>query len=144
MINSLRLEIKGNKIINISRACDLVCIDFGTPKGEVISLHIQCFFRLIKDGKILVSSDDIYRCPTSIDSESFAWDIPGQSIFDLNLSLYWDIITNSPVCSVHFKKIGDLEIKFEQNMMLQIIVDTSITEEKYRIFNSTKEMIIES
>ena len=80
MVENLLTQIIGGKINNISRVCDLICIEISNNKNTFI--HIQSFFRILKNNKVIIYTEDIYRCKKYINSDNFNWDIPGDSIFD--------------------------------------------------------------
>ena len=128
-------ELLGSKISQISRVCDLVCMQLTTPKGNELCLHIQSFFRIIKDGDVIICSEDMYRCASSSNYESFEWDVPGNSIYDQALKKIREDLRNVSIIEYNRNDIGDMSIIFENNLILQIFVDTIESEEKYRIFN---------
>ena len=137
-------ELLGSKISQISRVCDLVCMQLTTPKGNKLCLHIQSFFRIIKDRDVIISSEDMYRCASSSNYESFEWDVPGNSIYDQALEKIREDLYNAAIVEYNRNDIGDMSITFENNLILQILVDTTESEEKYRIFNDTDCDIVNS
>ena len=132
------------RIAEISRVCDLICIRFISPNKKEISLHVQSFLRFLNGDKILVCSDDMYRCLDGYDSESFEWDVPGKSVYDLSLKNSGVVDANSTVIKCEKNSAGDLKIIFSDGMILQIIVNTVEKEEKYRIFDNTETFVLES
>ena len=137
-------QLIGKKISGINRVCDLVCLQFGSENEKDISLHIQSFFRFVKNGKVLICSDDMCRCDPACDQELFEWDVPGNSVYDASIKANRDILFNSKVLSANTNLVGDLIIVFEHDIELQILIDTVESEEKYRIFNDCDEFVKES
>ena len=137
-------ELLGSKIFQISRVCDLVSMQLTTQKGNELCLHIQSFFRIIKDRDVIISSEDMYRCASSSNCESFEWDVPGNSIYDQALEKIREDLYNAAIVEYNRNDIGDMSITFENNLILQILVDTTESEEKYRIFNDTDCDIVNS
>ncbi len=144
MEESLFNELIEKKICKINRVCDLVCIEFGTKDKGDLFLHIQCFFRILKNNRVFVCSDDMCRCDGQYDYETFEWDVPGKSVYDTSINEYKDVLFNPRVINVNKNAIGDLTVVFEDGMCLQIFVDTTKSEEKYRIFNDTSCLVIDS
>ena len=142
MVENLLTQIIGGKINNISRVCDLICIEISNNKNSFI--HIQSFFRILKNNKVIISTEDIYRCKKDINSDNFNWDIPGDSIFDEAVMNYYSILTNSQIIEASKNITGDLYILLENNLFLQIIVDTSESEEKYRVFDDFQSFIMKN
>lgn len=133
-----------SKIIDISRVCNLICIQFLTIEEKIISLHIQSLFRVIKNARILLSSEDIYRCGKKCKPELFEWDTPGDSIFDECLIDIKEQFHQGKLVKTKFTKIGDVYLLFDTGIILQIVVDTTCFEEKYRIFDEKRLFIWET
>lgn len=135
----------GGRISGISRICDLVCFDFECEENE-ISLHIQSFFRIMQNETVIISSNDIYRCGMNCENGSFEWDIPGNSVIDDSLEKYRQKLFSSKIIQSQIENTGDLVIVFENNIILQIFIDTTVLEEKYRIFDSNNnyEIVVNS
>lgn len=134
----------GGKIFNISRVCNLISIDIHTKGNEEIHLHIQTFFRIVKKNKVVLSSEDIYRCGRNCNKNEFEWDVPGQSVFDESLLENKSVICNSTIQKVEKEKNGDLTICLNNDICLQAFIDTTKKEEKYRIFSLKEDIIVES
>ena len=143
MNKKLIRDLIQSKIIKISRICDLICIEFETREQKEVYLHIQSFFRIIRNKKIILSSEDMYRCGEKCNSEQFEWDIPGNSIFDECLINNKDLYQYQ-LLNVKFTKYGDVRFLFENNIIIQIMIDTTCIEEKYRIFDSNAIIVKES
>ena len=144
MKNNFLSKIVNKKIISFNRVCDLLSITISDLNEEEIFIHIQSFFRFLKDGKVLISSEDMYRCGKKSNLENFQWDKPGESLFDDTMKLNNDILFNSKIVSFNIENSGDLTVHFENDLILQIFVDTSESEEKYRIFDSQEEFVFYS
>lgn len=142
-MNILKKMVGGN-IANISRACNLICIQIQTTQQDNIFLHIQSFLRILKGKKVILSSDDMYRCGTNGDIETFKWDIPGTSIFDDSLNNHYSSLSNAKIIKVCKHDTNDIDIIFEHDYLLQVLVDTCESEEKYRIFNDIECIVIDS
>ena len=128
--------IIGKNIVDINRVCNMLCIEFQSPKGVCVSLHVQSFFRVSQRNKILISSEDMFRCNDEREINDFQWDVPGKSVFDKSIVDYHDLLFNSLVTKVEQNEIGDCFIFFNNDLVFQIFIDTTETEEKYRLFDT--------
>ena len=144
MDNNFFNSLVGGTIVNVGRVCNLITVNICTEDKKEIHLHIQSFFRIITKEKIILSSEDIYRCGTKTKTDEFEWDVPGQSVFDESLTESNKIIFNSVIKKVQKEKNGDLIICTDNGICLQVIIDTTEKEEKYRLFNSKEDIIVES
>jgi hypothetical protein len=136
-MNTVLLDsLINKKISDIGRICDLISVCFnGKSEENRVYLHIQSFFRIIKNNKVIVCSDDMYRCHPDFENEEFEWDAPGKSVYDVSLSNHYDILRDSAIISVIQSPCKDLTIIFENDIEIQIIINSTDSEEKYRIFN---------
>ena len=144
MDHNLFNSLIGGTIVNVDRVCNLITINICTADKKELHLHIQSFFRIIEKDKIILSSEDIYRCGTKTKMDDFEWDVPGQSVFDESMTEINKIIINSVITKVQKEKSGDLIIYADNDICLQAIIDTTEKEEKYRLFNSKEDIIVES
>ena len=142
MYRKLVNRIRGGKISDISRICDLVSMKIETLDTPVY-LHIQSFFRVLHNGKIVISLDDIYKSG-DLETKEFEWDVPGKSVFDESLNMHKKELQNSRILKIRKKQSGDFTIFFENGYVLEIFVDTVMKEEKYRFFDDRLEYIKES
>ena len=133
-------KIIEGKIISVSRICNLISIRIKSKSEEFVSLHIQSFFRITNSTRVLVSSEDIYR-PNSEHQEEFNWDVPGESIFDESINKYKKDLLQAKIQQVLVKITGDIDIFLDNGFIIQIIIDTTISSEKYRIFDEMKEFV---
>ena len=128
-------------ILKVSRICNLLSLEIGEENQENFYFHIQSFFRFVKKGRLLISSEDMYRCGKKCMPENFRWDELGNSVFDDSMADNIDIVTGSRIKKIIKAVTGDLTIIFENSLSLQILIDTIESEEKYRIFNSNEEFV---
>ena len=144
MDDELLKKIIGTKLGDISRICDLISVRLDFEEQNNIFLHIQSFFRILKEGKVIVCSEDIYKCGKDSADENFAWDTPGKSLFDESIKEHTNNLIGT--CVIDCKKMdsGDCIISFEKDIVFQILINTVEFEEKYRVFNDNEEFIVNS
>ena len=56
-------DLVGCTLINLSRTADLLCLSFApraltTEVQEEQSLHLQCYYRLVQDGRVSLARSD--------------------------------------------------------------------------------------
>ncbi len=133
LTNELEKKLIGSKLNWIKRSCDLVMFDFTCINQEKVNLHTQCFLRILDNGKLIISSNDLYRRGKN-SKKKFKWDKPGTTLFEDNLDLYQSKIYSKFVVEINLIN-SDVTINFEDGLKLELIVDTTETEEKYRFFS---------
>ena len=144
MDDNLLKKIIGGKLGDITRICNLISIRLDFEEQNNVFLHIQSFFRILKDGKVILSSEDMYKCGKNSDDENFVWDTPGKSLFDESIKEHTNDLVGT--CIIDCKKIdsGDCIISFEKDIVFQILIDTVEFEEKYRVFDDTEAFVVNS
>ena len=59
-------DLVGCTLINLSRTADLLCLSFApraltTEVQEEQSLHLQCYYRLVQDGRVSLARSDYFQ-----------------------------------------------------------------------------------
>ena len=59
-------DLVGCTLINLSRTSDLLCLSFApraltTEVQEEQSLHLQCYYRLVQDGRVSLARSDYFQ-----------------------------------------------------------------------------------
>ena len=140
-------QIKGKKMSLIGRTSGLVWIGFGDLKEQLDStgkvreissfmLHIQCLWRLIQKQKIIVASGDLFLPNNQNFNEGeFIWESIGANLFDVkSKELTEKDFAELYVNDVKLNDIGDLNIILSNDYKLQLFIDTSTSEECWRLF----------
>lgn len=125
------------RINSITRICDMIKIDFSSNEKE-LCLHIQsALFRVVKQDKLLISSNDIYVPSVNYIAKrfkKFKWDVPGNTLFDDCLQKIISKMLGKKVVSVNYDG-QDLIINLEGQERIEIISNTLEKEcEKFRLF----------
>jgi len=128
--------IVGVDEVKIGRGAGMVWLSF--PGEKSYALHIDGWFRIVEGNKVIVGKADIFL-PTQevLDVQGFSWsefnwDQKGNNRFD-----YWAERFNEmkvAVKQVEVSVLGDLTLYFNNNYVLQILIDTSSKEESWRFF----------
>ena len=118
-------ELDGRKLDNLNLACEMIMLCFGD-----ISIHSQCFTRIICGGKILLTTSDYQN-----------WDGENEKHNDMwyNLAQYIDLIINNKVIKIELTDINDLFIWLENDVCIQMFISNSCPHygddrEQWRIF----------
>jgi len=123
----------------IGRASDMAWIGFKAGSNEY-ALHLQTSFRICKGDKILIANSDMFE-PTeelqntpSFDWNTFNWDVQGFNIFDKFAKQfkieYGEELTVQKITVGCF---GDLKIELDQNVVIEVFINSS-KEECWRFF----------
>lgn len=142
-VNSAFSILNGQKLQYINRTCDMVCIGFGNifskknARGQIIdyasyALHLQCPFRIIKHGKIIVGSNDLFLSLSS-DNEVVDLSEKDSTQFDYKISKLLQINNDIYVCETKVTIMGDIELSC--NLFdIQVLNVNSNDDESWRFF----------
>lgn len=104
------------------------------------SLNIQCTWRIIRQGKIVVASEDLYFPPGDPpydDLENFDWSVQGNNRCDVRTDLFKEEIAKKTivVLSVEADHIGGLSIQLSESYSIELFPANSLEREYWRFFN---------
>lgn len=160
-------NLKGEKLHQISRGGSMASLGFGeisnakvaykTENGKLdlretvtskFAVHIDGFFRITHQGKIVLSKDDMFRPNSQVqnndfDDDDFEWDAEGNNKFDEQKNSLNDI--DLLVKDIIINEIGDLKIVLSNDFCIEVFIDTNEDEECWRFFevgNSEKPHIV--
>ncbi|MDX1959333.1 MAG: hypothetical protein SFU98_12210 [Leptospiraceae bacterium] len=135
-VSSIIKSIEGCSLHPIFRASNMLTLSFGdtieisdrrgTKKLGVYGLHIQCFWRIKKEGLVFISHRDFYLPNSKISEEEFEnldWDTKGLNRFD-ELALDFNSLKLN-VLSIEINITGDLLLIFSNNFSLEVMINTS-------------------
>lgn len=149
-------NLKGERFRQIWRGGSMAGLGFGEKlKSKVVykaksdelnlretvaskyAVHIDGFFRITHQGKIILSKDDMFR-PNSqmqkddFDEDNFEWDVEGNNKFDEQKKFFYDV--DLLVQDVIINEIGDLKIILSNDYCIEVFIDTNEDEECWRFF----------
>ncbi len=160
-------NLKGERFRQLSRGGSMASLGFGeiskakvaykTESGKLdlretvaskYAVHIDGFFRITHQGKIVLSKDDMFRPNSQIqkddfDEDNFEWDAEGNNKFDEQKNSFNDI--DLLVQDIIINEIGDLKIVLSNDFCIEVFIDTNEDEECWRFFevgNSEKPHIV--
>lgn len=140
-------NLKNCTCTNMGRSCNLIWIEFKND-NKCYVLDIQSAFRFVRDKNILCSNLEIYSPKRqdlkniSFDYENFNWDVKGENYFDEWVATDGSVLINTVVNEVCVSCYGDLKIKFNNDIVLEIF-NNSLSE-CWRFFerNSQKHLVV--
>lgn len=115
------------RVASIGAAADMLWIHFGQLRDDGTkevgewALHLQCPWRFVRDGRIVLGSNDFYY--RAEDGESLDRDSESRSLFLLKASLL-DEFLNSEVVSVvdvHSSGAGAFELIIEDGLVFSVM-----------------------
>ena len=138
----------------VSRQKEMLLLTFGEPGNPqgTVTLRIQCFFRLMENGRILMASSDMYQpseemwkmweqmgIEPDVIPEDFRPDAPGVNRLDDYLLVLNDDLEGLDVRGAMLGQTGDLTLLFSCGATLQVMVDTAGGEECWRLWKEAGE-----
>jgi hypothetical protein len=140
--------------VDIGRAADMLWLSFGKEitikihdqKSRVVNefaLHLQCPWRFIQKGLIILANADIYDVTNDKDYDYDEWDVLGNNRFDKAVEE-----TMSPMLPLKVEQFctdskRDIKILFGQGLVFETFINASSPSENWRLINfATREHII--
>lgn len=143
-----RLNVLLNQpVCAVTRMTDMLCLSFG---DQAHTLRIQCFYRMAKQGRIILGRNDVYQPSEEMWAlwramgyeedyipEDFRSDEPGVNRLDECLDSLREELDDMTVYTVMVDQLGDMTVCFSGGVMLTIMADTSGAEECWRLIDET-------
>ncbi len=133
--------LNGCDLHNIKRTLDLIMFEFIANNESKIYINAQCFVRIKRSNRVIVSTDDLYRSINDNGEEVFDWTEPDSSLFDDCLQKHSKLFKGLKVIDISFSD-NDLVLNLQDDMKIEILIDTTFIEEKYRLFTDHKTILI--
>ena len=154
-------DLVGCTLINLSRTADLLCLSFApraltTEVQEEQSLHLQCYYRLVQDGRVSLARSDYFQpseamwdlwrkkgLEEDVIPDDYRCDELGANRLDDRIVELNDALTGIEnrfiVRTVMVDSIGDVTLCFDNGAVWSILVDTSGGEECWRYLPANEE-----
>lgn len=147
------MGLVGTHAARLGRSAGMLWFGFGDDveiivkqKPKTVSrfaLHVQCPWRIVDNGNVIVASSDIYYPPDGEYHRDFEWDIQGANRFDVHAVELNRLFSDHPmmVAQVVADAYGGIEIVFDNNLRFEIFPNSSFRHEFWRfiIFSSKRE-----
>lgn len=125
--------LQGAKVHSVGRAADLGVVEFAGLRGDVINFHIQCPFRILQEGKVILGSRDMRYPQQGAGSESFE---QFRTVYDSRAATLNGIFERlrPAVSEVAFGDSGHLAVGWEPRFRIEVFPDCSGRMEAWRVF----------
>lgn len=155
-------KLIGKKFTGLYRASDMLCLQIGdtiiidTYKGDKeespeYRIHLQCQWRFVKGGEILLASHDIYNpYDDSLKyNDDWDWDVFGRkkeesSVFDVRADEFIKELLPLTITCIYYAETCDLHIDFDKGVYFDTFITCSTKREYYRFldFHTDKHTVI--
>jgi len=119
-----------------------------TFKKEVAdyAIHLQCGWRFVREGEILLASGDIYEPhdESLAYDDNWVWDTFGRedaqsSIFDVHSKKFIKELLPLNIKNIYYTDTHDLHIDFDKDVYFDTFIGRSRKEEFYRFIDHSTE-----
>lgn len=137
----------GLPLVFARRALDLEMFEFGAKHTEITrkgkekefgeyTLHVQCAWRISRQGQVIVASQDRYYPGDGSDGipDGFDWVLPGNRLDRRLATFFHDFSDLLIVNSIAADSVDGLKLGFENGAALEIFPDDSFLGEFWRFF----------
>lgn len=140
ILNKLSI-LKDAKFDKIGRAINIVWIIFLGKDEKKYTLHLQSFFRICTQDKILITGQDKFYPTINIlesslyNRETYNYDIQGCNLFDewvINQGTL--LLNNSYIYNIEVNIFGDLILYLSNDLIISIFFDKININECFRFF----------
>ncbi|MFE6618824.1 hypothetical protein [Streptomyces sp. NPDC057740] len=125
--------LTGAVVRSVGRAVDMGIVEFHGPDGEEVMVHMQCPFRIVRHGKILMGSADMRYAQKGAGPQAFD---DFRMIYDAQATTLNRVLgqLRPRVDGVTVGAAGELTVSWEQAFRLEVFPDCSGTIEAWRAF----------
>jgi hypothetical protein len=125
--------LKGAVVGAVGRAVDMGVIEFAGPGGEVLMAHLQCPFRVLHDGDLVLGSRDMRYArpgagPDAFDAFAMVYDARAETLNGVLAHL------RPTVTDVTVGPAGSLTVGWGPGWRLEVFPDCSGRTEAWRVF----------
>lgn len=148
-------ELVNEKLFDMGRTSDLLWIQLGekilvknykgfeVQKGSY-AIHVQCPWRIVCHGELVLGNMDIYRPKDGIVESEFDWSEIGNSVFDEKLEKVKIELLPVKIKDLILDDIGTLKLICDDEFIFEAIPNSSGRIEFWRFINniSKKHVVI--
>lgn len=154
MSSDIFSELENEVFHDIGRASDLLWLHFGEKiliknhrgfereKGS-FGIHVQCPWRFLHHGKLLLGNMDIYLSREGVSESEFDWFENGKSVFDEKVEKIKQYVLPIKIEKMIVDNVGNLKIIFKNELVFEAMPNSSVEMEFWRFINNkTREHIV--
>ncbi|MFF7160706.1 hypothetical protein ACFZBP_04800 [Streptomyces sp. NPDC008086] len=125
--------LRGAVARSVGRAVDMGIVEFHGPDGEEAMIHMQCPFRIVRNGRILLGSKDMRYAQKGAGPHAFD---EFRMIYDARTVTLNGVLgqLHPRVDGVTVGETGELTVNWEQGFRLEVFPDCSGNIEAWRAF----------
>ncbi|MFF8293256.1 hypothetical protein ACF068_29110 [Streptomyces sp. NPDC016309] len=129
----VRRLLTGAVIRSVGRAADMGVLELTGGQGEDLALHIQCAFRVLHDGQVLLGSRDMTYARGRAEPEAFD---TFATVYDDRAALLSRVLGGAcpQVETVLQGPAGALTLEASRGFRVEVLPDRSGAEESWRAF----------
>ncbi|MFI7409603.1 hypothetical protein ACIBU0_13150 [Streptomyces sp. NPDC049627] len=131
-VDEITRILTGTVVRSVGRAVDMGVVEFGGPQGETVMVHMQCPFRIVRHGKILLGSADMRYAQKGAGPQAFD---AFRMIYDARATRLNTILGELGPCvdGVTVGEAGELTVSWEPGFRLMTFPDCSGQIEAWRV-----------
>lgn len=132
LADDVRRLLDGAVVRDIGRALDMGVVEFrGARNGEDLSTHLQCPFRILHDGHVVLGSRDMRYPQQGAGADAFD---AFETVYDARAERLNGLLAERPprVENVHVGEAGDLVMAWGSGFSLEVFPDCSGRIEAWR------------
>ncbi|MFI2375401.1 hypothetical protein ACH5AO_10070 [Streptomyces sp. NPDC018964] len=132
LVEEITRILTGTVAHSVGRAVDMGIVEFHGPDGEEIMVHMQCPFRIVRHGRILLGSADMRYAQKGAGPQAFD---EFRMIYDARTTTFNRVLgeLRPRVDSVTVGQSGELTVSWEQAFRLEVFPDCSGRIEAWRV-----------
>lgn len=129
----IRRLLIGATVRCVGRAADMGIVEFADHRGEVVKVHIQCPFRVLQEGEMIIGSHDMRYAQRGVGAEAFD---RFKTIYDSRAATLNKIFgqIRPVVTEVALGEAGSLAVEWKPGFRVEVFPDCSGSVESWRIF----------
>lgn len=138
--------LKGTRVNDINRTCDMVYFDFISENGQKFYLHAQCFIRIYDRDDLIICSQDMFRRSAKLKKwQRFNWAKTGRTLFDDTVSEYKEKLCSVRITSAEINDRKDVTLRLENDICIELLTqittsDDPVYSENYRFLCEDEEV----
>jgi hypothetical protein len=131
-VDEITRILTGTIVRSVGRAVDMGVVEFDGLQGETVMVHMQCPFRIVRHGRILLGSADMRYAQKDAGPQAFD---EFRMIYDAQTTTFNRVLgeLRPSVDSVTVGRSGELTVSWEQAFRLEVFPDCSGRIEAWRV-----------
>ncbi|MGW4020962.1 hypothetical protein [Streptomyces sp. NPDC005009] len=131
-VDEITQTLEGAVVRSVGRAADMGVVEFDGPGGETVMVHMQCPFRIVRHGTILLGSADMRHAQKGAGPQAFD---EFRTIYDARTATFNRVLgeLRPSVGGMTVGEAGELTVCWEPAFRLEAFPDCSGRVEAWRV-----------